>query len=75
VDEIPRLDQYQIIVGPGRGGAAGLPPSPQQGHLPDWSIRDPSAVDGDTSERQRAYEQTYDFLHIKVQDLVENVLG
>ena len=52
-----------------------FPPPPTKAVCLDWSVRDPSSVQGSPAEVKAAYQETYDFLQAHIQDLVEAVLG
>ena len=73
--EVPNLDHYQVIVGVARGAQHAFPQSPRKMVYLDWSIDDPSQVEGSPAEVRAAYEATFLFLSSHVRDLVEAVLG
>jgi phosphate transport system protein len=75
VDQIPHLDHYQIIVALAKEAERVFPPPPTKAVCLDWSVRDPSTVKGTQGEVRAAYEETYQFLHAHIQDLVEAILG
>jgi phosphate transport system protein len=75
IDQIPHLDHYQIIVALAEPARRVFPPPPTKAVCLDWSVRDPSAIEGSPSEVRAAYQETYDFLQAHIQDLVEAVLG
>ena len=73
--QVPNLDHYQVIVGVAREAQQAFPRSPRKMVYIDWSIDDPSAVQGSPEEVRQAYEATYRFLSSHVRDLVGAVLG
>ena len=75
IDQIPHLDHYQIIVALAKEAQRVFPPPPTKAVCLDWSVRDPSAVKGSPAEIRAAYQETFDFLHAHIHDLVEAVLG
>jgi len=75
VDQIPHLDHYQIIVALAKEAQRVFPPPPTKAVCLDWSVRDPSTVQGTAAEVRLAYEETYQFLHAHLHDLVEAILG
>jgi phosphate transport system protein len=75
VDQIPHLDHYQIIVALAKEAQRVFPPPPTKTVCLDWSVRDPSTLTGDPAAVDAAYEETYQFLHAHIQDLVEAILG
>ena len=75
VDQIPHLDQYQILVALAKEAQRVFPPPPTKAVCLDWSIRDPSTVHGTAEEVRAAYEETFQFLHGHIHDLVEAILG
>jgi len=75
VDRIPNLDHYQIVVALAPEAKRIFPGPPTKTVCLDWSVKDPSKVQGTSAEIRAAYQQTYEFLHAHIQDLVEAVLG
>lgn len=75
VSQIPNLDHYQIIVSLAKEAEKVFPPPPTKTVCLDWSVADPSKVQGTPAEVQAAYESTYQFLHAHIRDLVEAVIG
>jgi phosphate transport system protein len=75
LDQIPHLDQYQILVALAKEAKSIFPPPPTKAVCLDWSIRDPSTVEGTAGEVNAAYEETYQFLRGHIRDLVEAILG
>jgi phosphate transport system protein len=75
LDQIPNLDHYQIIVALAPEAKRAFPVGPTKIVSLDWSVDDPSKVQGTPAEIKAAYEATYQFLHAHIQDLVEAVLG
>jgi hypothetical protein len=52
-----------------------FPPPPTKAVCLDWSLTDPSKVQGSEQAIQQAYQDTFDFLNAHIHDLVEAVLG
>ncbi len=75
LDQIPNLDHYQIIVALAKEARRIFPVPPTKTVCLDWSVADPSKVQGTASEIGSSYERTYQFLHAHIQDLVDAVLG
>ena len=75
IDQIPHLDHYQIIVALAKEAERVFPPPPTKAVCLDWSLRDPSKVEGSEAEIQLAYQEAFDYLQAHIQDLVEAVLG
>jgi phosphate transport system protein len=73
--QVPNLDHYQVIVGVAREAQQAFPRSPRKMVYVDWSIDDPSRVQGSPEEVRSAYEATFRFLSTHVRDLVGAVLG
>jgi phosphate transport system protein len=74
VNQVPNLDHYHVIVALAKEARRAFPPSPRNVVILDWAVADPSAVKGTPAEVRVAYEQTYQFLHEHIKDLVEAVL-
>ncbi len=76
VEDIPQLDQVQVIVSLCKGGERALPQRPAKKTVGlDWFLEDPSKVRGTPSEVHAAYERAYDTLGTHVRDLVQAILG
>jgi phosphate transport system protein len=75
VERIPNFSHYQIIVALTKEAERVFPPRPNKIVCLDWSIEDPSKVEGTPTEVQAAYEATFQFLRAHIEDLVEAVLG
>jgi phosphate transport system protein len=75
IDQIPNLDHYHIIVALAPEAKKAFPSAPTKIVCLDWSVQDPSKVEGTPAEIKAAYESTYQFLHAHIEDLVEAVLG
>jgi phosphate transport system protein len=73
--QVPNLDHYQVIVGVAREAQQAFPRSPRKMVYVDWSIEDPSRIEGSPEEVRAAYEATFRFLSTHVRDLVGAVLG
>jgi len=41
----------------------------------DWSVRDPSFIEGSPEEIRAAYEETFQYINTHIRDLVEAILG
>lgn len=75
IEQIPNLDHYHVIVALAPEALRAFPIKPRKTVILDWSVADPSRVQGTPAEIQAAYEQAYQFLHGHLKDLVEAVLG
>jgi arsenate reductase len=73
--QVPNFDHYQVIVGVAPEAKQAFPRSPRKMVYVDWSIDDPSDVQGSEDEVRAAYERTFRFLADNVRDLVGAVLG
>jgi protein-tyrosine-phosphatase len=74
-DQIPNLEFYNVIVGVAKEAQQAFPRTPRNLVYVDWSIDDPSRVEGLPEEVRAAYEVAYEFLSRNVRDLVGAVLG
>lgn len=75
IDQIPDFDRYQLIVALAPEAKKAFPKPPTKVICLDWSVLDPSKVEGSPLEIKAAYESTFQFLHAHIRDLVEAVLG
>jgi phosphate transport system protein len=74
-DQVPNLDFYNVVVGVAKEAQAAFPRTPRNLVYVDWSIDDPSRVEGSQAEIDAAYEAAYATLSRNVRDLVGAVLG
>ena len=75
VAQIPHLDHYQIIIALAKEAEQSFPRPPTKTVCLDWTLQDPSQVQGTPAEIHAAYEATYQFLHAHIQDLVKAIVG
>ncbi len=75
VEQIPNLDHYQIIIALAQEARIIFPGPPTKTVCLDWSVSDPSKLQGTPSEIHAAYEATYQFLRDHIAGLVEAVIG
>jgi phosphate transport system protein len=73
--QVPNLDHYQVIVGVAQEAQQAFPRSPRKMVYVDWSVEDPSRVQGSPEDVAAAYEATFRFFSTHVRDLVGAVLG
>jgi len=73
--QVPNLEHYQVIVGVAPEAQQAFPRSPRKMVYVDWSIDDPSRLQGSPEEVRSAYEAAFTFLSRHVRDLVGAVLG
>jgi len=75
IDQVPYFDHYQVMVSLAKAAQRVFPPPPTKAVCLDWSISDPSEVQGTPEQVQAAYQEAFEFLKAHVNDLVEAVLG
>jgi phosphate transport system protein len=75
MEQIPHLDQYQVIVALAPEARKVFPTPPTKVVCFDWSLADPSKVTGSDTEIVAAYESAYTLLRTQIQDLVKAILG
>jgi arsenate reductase len=74
VEQLPNLDAAQIIVALDPAAKRAFP-KPTKAVCIDWSLPDPSKVEGDEAAKAAAYEEAYAFLHEHISGLTAAVLG
>jgi phosphate transport system protein len=74
LEQIPYLDQYQIIVALCKEAQTAFPPPPTKVVCLDWSAVYPTLETSSSQDYQGELERTYRFLHNHIKDLVEAVL-
>jgi phosphate transport system protein len=75
VYQVPDLDKFQVTVGLAERVKEAFPRTPRKMVYVDWSLDDPSEVEGSPEEVQAAYESAYEFLSGHIRELIEAVLG
>jgi phosphate transport system protein len=75
VEQVPNLEHYQVIVALAPEAKRVFPHAQTKTINLDWSVADPSKLQGSPQQIQAAYEQTYRAIHENIQDLVEAILG
>ena len=74
IDQVPTLESTQIVVALAPEAKKAFP-APSKAVSLDWSLPDPSKVNGSPQEKLAAYEAAYQFLHEHISDLCEAVLA
>jgi phosphate transport system protein len=75
IEQVPELDQMQVIVALSKEAERALPHKPTKTLGLHWLVRDPSLVRG-TPEKVRAeYERAHKSLTNHIRDLVQAILG
>ncbi len=72
---VPYLDHYQVIVSLSPEVEKAFPQSPRKMVYLDWSVPNPSAVQGTPEQVRAAYESAYRHISTQVRDLVEAIVG
>ena len=75
IEQIPHLDQYQVIVALAAEARKVFPTPPTKVVCFDWSLDDPSKASGTAEEVRAAYESAYAFLRAQIQDLAKAIQG
>jgi len=75
IDQIPNLDHYHVIVLLAPQAKKAFPQKPRKVVFLDWTVTDPSQVEGSPAEMAAAYDAAYDFLQEHIRDLVQAILG
>ena len=75
VRQIPNLDHYHVIVALAKAAQKAFPPPPSKTVGLDWNVSDPSKRQGSLDEVRAAYEETFQYIHTHVRDLVQALLG
>lgn len=73
-DQLLSLEHAQILVALSKEAKRGFP-SPTKAVCLDWSLADPSKVQGSPEEKRAAYEQAYRSLHTHISELCDAVLA
>jgi len=74
LEQIPYLDQYQIIIALSKNAQSAFPPPPTKVVCLDWSAVYPTPDADRSDDIQAGFERMHRFLHDHIKDLVEAVL-
>jgi phosphate transport system protein len=75
VYQVPDLDKFQVTVGLAERVKEAFPRTPRKMVYVDWSLDDPSQVEGSPEEVHAAYEAAFEYLSSHILELIEAVLG
>jgi phosphate transport system protein len=75
INQVFHLDQYHAIVALAPEAKRAFPRRPRKVVYLDWDVTDPLQVSGSTAEVRAALEEAYQSLQVRIQDLVEAILG
>jgi phosphate transport system protein len=73
VSQVPNLEHYQVFIALTPEARAAFPPTHQKTVNLEWPLPDPAA--GERLGTAAAYEETWNFLHTHITDLVQALLG
>lgn len=75
LEQVPNLEHHQVIVALSKEARAAFPSPPTKTVTLDWSIEDPSKVQGSEAEVNEAYEKAFNYINSHIRDLVKAMLG
>ena len=75
INQVPHLDEQDVIVALAPEVKRFFPKLPRKVVFLDWSIPDPSLVQGSPDAVRAAYEESFRFLKEHVSELVNAVVG
>jgi len=75
LNQVPNLDHYQVIVVLAPAARKAFPRKPRKEVFLDWSVIDPSRVQGTQAEIAAAYASAFQFIREQINDLVGAILG
>jgi phosphate transport system protein len=73
--QVPNLEHYQIIIGLAKSAKKAFPQRPRKGVFIDWTIPDPSQMQGHPEQVKAAYEETFQYLEEHIKDLLSAIAG
>jgi phosphate transport system protein len=73
LDQIPNLTHYDVVIAFDESAYYSLRFHRTPTVCIDWSVPDPSKVEGNPDEVHDAYERTFRFIHAQLQDLVDAI--
>lgn len=75
IAQIPNLEHYNVIIALSPEVKKVFPQKPRKTVFLDWSVNDPSKVEGSSGDILKAYEDAYEFLKSHISDLLNAVLN
>jgi phosphate transport system protein len=75
VEQVPQLEQVQVIVALCREAEGAFPPKPTKSLGLQWLVPDPSLAHGTPEELRAEYERAFQSLTTHIRDLVQAILG
>ncbi len=75
VNEVPQLEQFQIVIALTQEAEKAFPPKSAKTLGLRWMVPDPSKAHGSPDEVRADYERAYQLLSTHIRDLVEAILG
>jgi len=75
LNQVPNLDHYHVIVALSPEVRRAFPQKPRKVVFLDWTVTDPSVVEGGEAEKRAAYEQVYNYISEHLKDLVAAIIG
>ena len=73
LDQIPNLSHYDVVIAFDENAYYSLQVDRTPTVCIDWSVPDPSKVDGNPDMVRDAYERTFGFIQAQLQDLVDAI--
>ena len=73
VTSVANVDHEDVIVLLAPEARQAFPRRPRHTVMLDWSIDDPSAVEGDEATVAAAYQRTFSFIEAQIRDLVSAI--
>ena len=75
VDQVPQLEQVQVMVALCREAEGAFPQKPTKSLGLQWLVPDPSLAHGAPEELRNEYERAFQALTTHIRDLVQAILG
>ena len=73
--DIPAIEHYHVIIGLAADVQKSLPPPPRKTVYLDWTLPNPSEVQGTETQIAEAYENAYREIRGHLRDLMEAIVG
>jgi phosphate transport system protein len=74
IHQVPNLDHYHVIVALSPEVRKAFPQKPRKVVYLDWSVNDPSAVQGTPEQINAAHQEAYQFIKAHIDDAVKAIL-
>lgn len=75
LQDVPEFDMYHVVIGLAKDVQKALPPPPRKTVYLDWTLANPSEIQGSEEDVKMGYEKTFNDIRTHIRDLMEAIVG